>query len=53
MSAWLSGASFYWDIDRFKQRWGSDLELVCRYVAAFYDGDDEAALEIQDTVSTI
>ena len=50
MSTWLSGTSFGWNIDRFKQIWGSDLGLVCNYVAAFYDGDDEAALEIHNNL---
>jgi hypothetical protein len=48
MSTWLSGTSFGWNMDRFNQIWGSDLGLVRNYVAAFYDRDDEAALEIHN-----
>jgi hypothetical protein len=51
MSPWISGASLDFDVKRLTEECNDSLGLVCQYVAAFYDGDDEAAIKLLDDTS--
>jgi hypothetical protein len=46
MSPWIGGGSFDLNMRRFTEECGDNLGLVCQYIAAFYDGDDEAAINL-------
>jgi hypothetical protein len=51
MSPWISGGSFDFDVKRLTEECNDSLGLVCQYVAAFYDGDDEAAIKLLNGTS--
>lgn len=51
MSPWIGGGRFDFNVRRFTEECSDNLGLVCQYIAAFYDGDDEAAIELLSRAS--
>lgn len=50
ISPWISGKPFDWDVIRLAKELDNRFGLVCQYIAAFYDGDDEAAIELHNRI---